>query len=93
MSNDVLKNIESLPLTDANYKIAWEILTKRYEKGKLIVETHVRKIINFPPLTKESSKDLRNLYNTVHNNLQVLKTLGQPVNSWELGRYFSSYYY
>lgn len=83
LSPEVLKNIESLPLTDANYEVAWQILVKRYEKGKRIVETHVRKIISSPFLTRESSRDLRNLYNTINNNLQALRNLGQPVDSWD----------
>ncbi|KAG5889330.1 hypothetical protein JTB14_027477 [Gonioctena quinquepunctata] len=83
LNRDVLKTIESLSLTDANYEVAWQALSKRYEKGKRIVETHVRKIINFPCLTKESSKDLRNLYDTVNNNLQALQILNQPVDTWD----------
>ncbi|KAG5865242.1 hypothetical protein JTB14_029983 [Gonioctena quinquepunctata] len=83
LNSDVLKTIESLSLTDANYEVAWQALSKRYEKGKRIVETHVRKIINFPCLTKESSKDLRNLYDTVNDNLQALQILNQPVDTWD----------
>ncbi|KAG5887292.1 hypothetical protein JTB14_007019 [Gonioctena quinquepunctata] len=83
LNRDVLKTIESLSLTDANYEVAWQALSKRYEKSKRIVETHVRKIINFPCLTKESSKDLRNLYDTVNNNLQALQILNQPVDTWD----------
>ncbi|KAF5281925.1 hypothetical protein FQR65_LT14451 [Abscondita terminalis] len=83
LSCDVLKTIESLTLTDANYEVAWRSLTNRYEKGKRIVESHVRKIISFPPLLKESAKDLRNLYDTIANNLESLKTLGQPIESWD----------
>ncbi|KAG5864818.1 hypothetical protein JTB14_009396 [Gonioctena quinquepunctata] len=83
LNRDFLKTIESLSLTDANYEVAWQALSKRYEEGKQFVETHVRKIINFPCLTKESSKDLRNLYDTVNNNLQALQILNQPVDTWD----------
>ncbi|KAG5863647.1 hypothetical protein JTB14_037740 [Gonioctena quinquepunctata] len=83
LNRDVLKTIESLSLTDAKYEVAWQALSKRYEKGKRIVETHVRKIINFPCLTKESSEDLRNSYDTVNNNLQALQILNQPVDTWD----------
>ncbi|KAJ8909967.1 hypothetical protein NQ315_005974 [Exocentrus adspersus] len=83
LSPEVLKNIQSLALTDANYEVAWNILVKRYEKGKRIVETHIREILDFPCLIRESASDLRNFYNTINNSLLSLRNLGKPVDQWD----------
>lgn len=83
LSKEVLQTIQAFPISASNYKIAWEALRDRYEKSQLIVRTHVRSILDCPKLTKESAKDLRNLYDNINNNLQALKTLGEAVEQWD----------
>lgn len=75
--------IASLTPTDANYNTAWELLSKRYENKKLIINTHLKEIMDMPALTKESHTSLRNFSNTFFKNYRCLESLGENVREWD----------
>ena len=68
----------SLETTNDNYSVAWELLKKRYDNRKFIVESHVRTLLDIPCVSKEFS--VRNLLNTVQKHIRALKALVQPVD-------------
>ncbi|KAJ8946909.1 hypothetical protein NQ317_015189 [Molorchus minor] len=82
-SKDALETIRAIPTSTANYKLAWQALVDHYEKGSLIIRSHVRAILDYPRILKESAKDLKNLYNNINNNLESLKNLGEPTDKWD----------
>ncbi|GFW46430.1 uncharacterized protein TNCV_4811181 [Trichonephila clavipes] len=47
------------------YDALFKALTLRYENTKLIVDSHIQSIINYKPLVKENSAELRLLINTL----------------------------
>ncbi|XP_031353317.1 uncharacterized protein LOC116178110 [Photinus pyralis] len=83
LQKDALHIIESMQITAENYEIAWKMLSERYEQKELIIYSHLRSIFEYPSLTKESHVDLRNMFDTFTKNLRCLKTLGQPVDTWD----------
>jgi hypothetical protein len=83
LRNEALRAIESLPITDENYTIAWEALEKRFKNTRLIVEDHVLAILNAAPILKTSSTMLRELLDTVNTNMAALESLNIPVASWD----------
>lgn len=82
LSDDVLDTIKAIPISAQSYQLAWETLQKRYERGPLIIKHHIKNIIDFPQMFKETAKDLRKLYNNISNNLESLRNLKEPVDSW-----------
>jgi len=80
---DAYKLVESLEVTNENYKIAWEIINKRYKGNKAIIQHHIQSLINFPCISKESHSSLRQLVDTVQQHIRTLKRLGQPTESWD----------
>lgn len=78
-----LQCIKSIAITDANYNIAWQALQERYDKSQVIRENHVKQILDASKVTRESGKDLWELYNTINNNLEALKNLQEPVDHWD----------
>ncbi|GFX42159.1 DUF1758 domain-containing protein [Trichonephila clavipes] len=64
------KNLETI--SDSS-----ESLEERYENKDLIVETHIKAILNIAKLNNESTKDLRNLID-VNKNIRALKELADP---------------
>jgi hypothetical protein len=83
LRNEALRAIESLPITDENYTIAWEAFEKRFKNTRLIVEDHVLAILNAAPILKTSSTMLRELLDTVNTNMAALESLNIPVASWD----------
>ena len=68
--------IEGLSRTGDNYDEAVECLKARYDKPRLIHQTHVRKILDMPPLKNGSGKELRHLHDTALQHLRALKSMG-----------------
>ena len=68
--------IEGLSRTGDNYPEAVDCLRARYDRPRLIHQTHVKKILEVPPLKQGSGKELRHLHDTVQQHLRALKAMG-----------------
>ena len=75
--------IGSLELTDENYTVALPLLKDRYDNKRVIIQTHVRDLMDLPTIGKESASELRKLIDTMNTHLRALKSLGQPTDSWD----------
>ena len=69
--------IDGIPLTSSNYRVALDLLCKRYNRPRLIVKSLLGKIL--PPVTVahnfESLKNLFATFEVTYRNLQNLKNL------------------
>lgn len=74
--------IASLAPTDANYLTAWQLLEKRYDNKKIIINSHLKEIMELPMCGKESHSSLRNLSNSFFKNYRSLEALGENVSEW-----------
>jgi hypothetical protein len=83
LSGDALHTIENLAISGANYDEAWSLLEKRYGNERLIVQAHIRKILNSPAINKCTAASLRQLSDDVRSNLAVLNALNRPVQHWD----------
>lgn len=83
IKGDAANVIKSLETTAENYKIAFDLLTQRYQNKKLIVHNHVKSIFDMPSLNKENYAGLRQLLDNTVKHLRSLKALGQPTESWD----------
>ena len=83
LKGDAYKAIESVTVSDSNYQIAWDVLKKRYENTRLIIQEHVFAIINSPSIQKGSHSSMRQLVDDITINIAGLKALNQPVNYWD----------
>ncbi|KAF2897664.1 hypothetical protein ILUMI_08511 [Ignelater luminosus] len=77
-----LQVISSLEVTDGNYNIALDLLRERYENKRVIVNNHVKRIVEAPSLHKESANGLRRLLDEFLTNTRALKNLGEQTESW-----------
>ena len=66
-------SIEGLSRPGDHYDEAVDCLKSRYDRPRLTQRTHVRLIIDAPPLKDSSSKELRRLHDTVKQHLCALK--------------------
>ncbi|KAB0801397.1 hypothetical protein PPYR_05751 [Photinus pyralis] len=75
--------IKGLPLVEINYDTAYQILKNRYENKRLLATAYYQQLQNATALQRPNSKDLRLLLDTFHENIESLKVLNFPVNSWD----------
>ncbi|XP_011869055.1 PREDICTED: uncharacterized protein LOC105562656, partial [Vollenhovia emeryi] len=83
LSGDAARTLDTLEASDANYDVAWDILTERFENKNIIVHNHVKALFELPPVTKDSYNSLRDLSDSISQHLRALKSLDQPVDSWD----------
>ncbi|XP_072761503.1 uncharacterized protein [Anoplolepis gracilipes] len=82
LAGEAAKVINALEITNDNYTLAWNLLKKRYENKRLIVQHLIQMLIDMPAITKESHADLRQLADNISQYTKSLAKLDQPVDSW-----------
>jgi len=76
LSGSALSVFKSVPLSAANYFIAWQALTDRFENQSLLATAHVDQLFAFKQITHESLSSLTSFVNTFNENIAALKALG-----------------
>ena len=64
--------IQGLSGTGENYSKAFECLKSRYDRPRLIDQSHVKAILETPSLKDGSGKELRHLHDTLQQHLHAL---------------------
>lgn len=83
LKGQALECIANLPVTADNFDIAWQMLTKRYENQRRLLNVHLSKLLNLTCLTRESANELRSLFDTVNIAVASLKSLDRaPEELW-----------
>ncbi|XP_075234998.1 uncharacterized protein LOC142332438 [Lycorma delicatula] len=77
------KLIDSIDLAAQNYKSAWELLTKRFQNERLIIERHIKALFDYPKLDKDSSFAIRQMIDETNIHIKALKSLKQPTDTWD----------
>ncbi|XP_055632599.1 uncharacterized protein LOC129773073 [Toxorhynchites rutilus septentrionalis] len=70
--------IDPLPITKANYQIAWDMLMKRYNNCKQLKKRQVLSLFKLPTLSKESVPELHNLLESFERIVQTLDQIIRP---------------
>ena len=70
-------------MSNANYLVAWSLLKERFNNKKLIVNAHIKTIIELPNLRTESNLHLRKLLDNFNKNFRSLTALGLPTDQWD----------
>lgn len=83
LSKQASQVIESLEINSVNYKVAWELLNKRYENKRLTIYNHINALFSLSSLQKESLNALRELVDNLNKHMRALKNLDQPVDTWD----------
>ena len=74
--------VEQVPLTEAGYLIALEILDKKYGNKRLQLNSHFQALYEIPKMKQESALELRSLIDNVLINIRALEALHQPIEHW-----------
>lgn len=84
LEGEAARMIESITVTEQNYKVALTLLEQRYENKRLIIFNYVKALFEAAPMTRESFNDLRNLFDTFSKNVRSLQALGQKTDEWSV---------
>ncbi|XP_055605576.1 uncharacterized protein LOC129753754 [Uranotaenia lowii] len=82
LTGEALREVSSIELTAANYQVAWDALTNRYENRKLIVKTYVDALFKVEIMRKECYDGLSKLIGGFEKNLQMLEKIGESSDGW-----------
>uniref|UniRef100_A0A1Y1MFQ3 CCHC-type domain-containing protein n=1 Tax=Photinus pyralis TaxID=7054 RepID=A0A1Y1MFQ3_PHOPY len=83
LAGELAEIIACLPDAQANFTTVWEILKARFENRKIIVNSHLKEIVDLPVLSKVSHTFIKNLHNTFLKNVSALESLGENVKDWD----------
>ncbi|XP_030757302.1 uncharacterized protein LOC115883129 [Sitophilus oryzae] len=83
LAGNAAEVVSSLEFSANNYAVAWDLLCDRYNNSRLLVQNHIKAIFNIQAFSKESSKTLRNIIDTLSKHLKALKQLNQPAEHWD----------
>ena len=81
LHKDAAEVISSIETSLENYKVAWELLQDRYNNKKVIIESHVKSILDLQPVSKENS--IHAFLDELQKHLRTLRALGESVDSWD----------
>lgn len=76
--------IANLPLTNDSYEASLQLLDKRYNNTILIVNSHIKNLLETPNLIKGTAQGLREFISRVRQQVDCLKSLNQPVEHWDV---------
>ncbi|XP_055604615.1 uncharacterized protein LOC129752854 [Uranotaenia lowii] len=80
LEGEALSVIDALPLTRANYTIAWELLSKRYTNSKILRKRQVQALFDLPVMKRECSSDLHILLESFEKIIKSLDQVIQPAD-------------
>ena len=83
MSAEPLSIISNIPLTNDNYKIAYDALFTRYQNKRLLATNAWQNINELKKLSMDNADQLRHLLDVFCENLKILKYFGFPVEHWD----------
>ncbi|XP_060858122.1 uncharacterized protein LOC132935520 [Metopolophium dirhodum] len=83
VSGQALDLIKSVPMTDTNYEVAIERLKQRYDNRSLVIQSHIRSLLESPYVEQPRAKDLQALHAHVSTHVAALKALDQPTEHWD----------
>ncbi|XP_050064654.1 uncharacterized protein LOC114132631 [Aphis gossypii] len=83
ISGPALDLIKSIPMTDANYEVAIERLKQRYDNRSLVIQSHIRSLLESPYVEQPTAKELQALHAHVSAHVAALRVLNQPTEHWD----------
>ncbi|XP_024871088.1 uncharacterized protein LOC112454106, partial [Temnothorax curvispinosus] len=83
VTGEAFQVIGGLATTAANYENAWDLLLNNYEHPRLLINTHLSQLLDFPAVLKDKPATMRQLIVHVRTHLKALEILELPVDKWD----------
>lgn len=82
LSDEALKLIKNLEITNANYDTAWALLTDRYDNERILVNRWIQLIFNIP-VSNGSAAEVKAILDGTQEAMQGLKNLNRPIEHYD----------
>lgn len=83
LSGPALDVVKGIPITENNYGVALENLKQRYDNQSLVIQSHIRAILDITPIQTCTAIELQHIQSKITAHVASLKELGQPVEHWD----------
>ncbi|XP_043263915.1 uncharacterized protein LOC122404086 [Colletes gigas] len=83
LRGEAIAVIEALNATEGNYLVAWDLLCKRCNKPRKIINAHLRLLIDLPEITRDTPGNLGQLAEKAQVHVNALKAINQPTEHWD----------
>ncbi|XP_011868131.1 PREDICTED: uncharacterized protein LOC105562154, partial [Vollenhovia emeryi] len=83
LSGEALKFVVNLPISGANFAIAWDTLVSRYDNKRLLISAHIDRLTNLKPLKNKAATELSSFLATISESLGALRALGCQIEHWD----------
>ena len=82
LTGDATHIIKHVTLTDANFKPAWDLIKKRFDNKRALINAHLQAIESIPNVSNGSIADLKVLKYDTNKALDALKYLNRQTEHW-----------
>lgn len=82
LSDEALRIIKNLEITDANYDTAWNLLADRYDNERILVNRWIHLIVSIP-ISKGDAAGIKAILDGTQEALQGLKNLNRPIDNYD----------
>lgn len=72
--------VRTLPITEANFQVAWRTISARYDNERRLVHEHTYALHSLPNVHSESAAELTSLRDKASMAIQALRNLNRPVD-------------
>lgn len=79
LQGEALTLVKALPLTNENYSVAYNALTKRYHNPRVLQTYHLNQIIDIPSSNESNVYDLRNFISKFQEHSSALSSIGVDI--------------
>lgn len=83
LSGNALRVISNFQVTEANYKLAWDLLCDRFNNKRAITNSCLKKLLNQPQIILANAQVLRKLIDDTKEALQSIGKLNIDIASWD----------
>lgn len=80
---DAAKLINHIDPTPQNYKICYDILKKRYENNREILNSLIDRLLKFPRMKSESANELKALHDSTYECIMSIQSIGISIQNWD----------
>ncbi|XP_025991335.2 uncharacterized protein LOC113003954 [Solenopsis invicta] len=83
LQGEALQIIGGFEISSENYEPAWELLTSTYDNKRLLINTHMNRLLTFPTVEKGKYATIKQIIIHVRTHIKALNVLELPVEHWD----------
>ncbi|XP_037930629.1 uncharacterized protein LOC119665480 [Teleopsis dalmanni] len=80
---DAQHALDNITTTDAHWAVAWNLLVRKYENKRIILNAYLKEIVNVTTVSDGLPNSLCLLCDTIASTVRALEQLGRPVQHWD----------